>query len=314
MGINEILIKVLPLIVAILLGYILFRIKFLNNKMITVLKKIVVNITLPAGLVVAFSFIKFEVSYVVIIIAVFIACLLLLYIAKLIAKLFKVKSPYFPYLLTGFEAGMIGYALYGAIYGMDQISNFGIIDIGQVLFVFLIVVPALITINKKEKISSTLKTSFTTAAKSPIVWAIIIGLVFSLGGIYKFESNMLVSGFKNIFDFIAAPTSLLICLVIGSGLNMSFKGIKLELLTAILKVVFALLMAVIINFLILTPLGVEKLLLRPLLSMFVLPAPFAIPIFMVSEKKEDINYISNTLSIGTAIGVVLFIAIAFITL
>ncbi|MBN2881888.1 MAG: AEC family transporter, partial [Clostridia bacterium] len=129
----EVLLKVLPLLAAVILGYFLFKTGFLKDNHIEGFKKIVVNVTLPAGLLIAFASIDFKLKYILVFAAVFTACLLMFLLAKLIARLLKIKSPFFPFLLTGFEAGMMGYALYGGIYGLDKLSEFGIIDVGQVL-------------------------------------------------------------------------------------------------------------------------------------------------------------------------------------
>ncbi|MBN2853732.1 MAG: hypothetical protein JXQ23_13430 [Clostridia bacterium] len=308
----EIILTIIPLVIAISLGYLLTKSGFLKANYIDAFKKIVVNITLPAGLLVAFSSIQFKVKYIIIFAAVFVTCYILLLIGKLIAGIFKVKSPYFPYLLTGFEAGMMGYALYGGLYGMDKISEFGIIDIGQVTFVFLILVPAVLSIGKEKSDESRVIASLKTAVNSPVIWAIIIGLLLSVAGIYQYENTTLFKGLLNIFNFLSAPTSLLICFIIGSGLKLSVKGMKKEVMTAFLKVLMAFIFALLLKVTLLRILGVEAMLSRALVSMFILPAPFVIPVFMSRQNESDINYVSNTLSIGTIVGLLLFILLALL--
>ena len=84
MNTTEIVIKVIPIIVAIVLGYTLTRAKILQKSMVEAFKKIVVNVTLPAGLLIAFVKIRFRAEYALIILSLFVGCLLLFYIAKLI--------------------------------------------------------------------------------------------------------------------------------------------------------------------------------------------------------------------------------------
>ncbi len=311
MTILEVIYKILPLLVTIFLGYFLSKKGFFNDGLIKAFKKTVVNVTLPAGLLVAFASIKFELKLVLVFIAVFISCLLMLLIGKLLARLFKIKSPYFPYLLTGFEAGMLGYALYGGIYGLDKLSEFGIVDIGQVLFVFLVTVPMVSHMGSGDK-SGFFKQSIRTAVKSPVIWSILIGLLLSISGIGKLGYTQAYSTIKSIFDFISAPTPFLICLVIGSGLNFSFAKMKIESLTALLKVVLSVAFAALVSLLLLKPLGLTTMLAIPLFSMFVLPGPFIIPVFMNTGNRAEVEYVSNTLSIGTILGLVGFIVISFI--
>jgi len=221
MNSSEVLFKILPLLITVILGYVLYRIGFLKEGYLDGFKKIVVNVTLPAGLLTAFASIDFKLKYIWVFASVFAACGLMLLIGKGVAKILKIKSPYFPYLLTGFEAGMIGYALYGGIYGLDRLSEFGIVDVGQVLFVFLVTVPMVIGMGKK-KTSGFFSESIKTAIKSPVIWAILVGLILSVSGINGLSGTGAYNIIKNTLDFIALPTPFLICLVIGSGLKFSF--------------------------------------------------------------------------------------------
>ncbi len=308
---NEIIFKILPILITIILGYVLYRRGFLKDDHLDGFKKIVVNVTLPAGLVTAFASIDFELKYVLVFAAVFVACLLMLLLGKAIGKLLKIKSPYFPFLLTGFEAGMIGYALYGGIYGLDRLSEFGIADVGQVLFVFLVSVPLIISMNKKDS-SGFFSHSMKIAVKSPIIWAILIGLILSVSGINKLAGSLAYDSIKNILNFIAVPTPFLISLVIGSGLKFSFGSMKIETFTAVLKVALSIGFAFLILFLVLKPLGLSGLMTVPLFSMFILPGPFVIPVFMDSSNREEVGFVSNTLSIGTLLGLAGFLIISLI--
>ncbi|MBT3319697.1 MAG: hypothetical protein HN948_01145 [Clostridia bacterium] len=310
----EIVIKVIPILVAIALGYFLTRAGFLKESMVDAFKKIVVNVTLPAGLFLAFIKIQFKVEYLIIIACVFVTCFLLFLIAKLIARVFSIKSKYFPFLLTGFEAGMMGYALFTAVFGADAAADFAVVDIGQVVFVFLVFVPMIINMGSSEKGLASIKTSLKTAMKSPVIWAIILGLAGSLAGLWAYEGSKVFAAFDNIFSFASAPTALLICLVIGSGLKLSIKSMKMEILTALLKVAFALLFAFILVQTVLVPLGVDARIITALYALCCLPAPFVIPVFMKDPSTEDLNYVSNTLSIGSIIGVICFTAVVLLGL
>lgn len=305
----EIFLKIIPIIIAISLGYFLYKVKVLQDDMVAAFKKLVVNVTLPIALFSAFIKIRFRVEYLLVILSIFLACFLLFIIGKLIAKAFNIKSKYFPFLLTGFEAGMMGYALFMAVFGKEASASFGIVDIGQVSFVFFIFVPMLMNLNSKEKGLSNIKQSLKIVIKSPIIWAIFLGLLGSFLSIWKYDNTLVFETFDNIFTFISTPTSFLICLVIGSGLKLSFKNIKLELFTAVLKVILALTIAFILKYTVFIPLEVDKEIITALFVLFALPAPFVIPIFMQNPSEDEINYVSNTLSLGTIIGLLAFIVI-----
>lgn len=311
MSVTNVIINILPLVITIIIGYLLMRTGFLKDSYIDAFKKIVVNVTLPAGLFVAFASIDFDPKFILVFASVFTACLIMLLIGKFLAKVLKIKSPYFPFLLTGFEAGMLGYALYGGIYGLDKLSEFGIVDIGQVLFVFIVTVP-LVSHMGKESEHGFFVQSFKTAVKSPVIWSIITGLIFSIAGVSGLEGTQVYSAVKGIFDFVSASTPFLIGLVIGSGLKFAFAKMKLESATALIKVVLSAAFATVIIFAVLKPLGLATMLSVPLFSMFMLPGPFIIPVFMDAKDRSEVEYVSNTLSIGTLLGLIGFIVVSFI--
>ena len=41
----------------------------------------------------------------------------------------KENDAYFPFTMTGYEAGMLGYALFGILLGSDKITEFALMDI-----------------------------------------------------------------------------------------------------------------------------------------------------------------------------------------
>ena len=49
-----------------------------------------------------------------------------IFAGRLLCKLVKEKDVYFPFTLTGYEAGMLGYALFGILLGNDKSTQFAI--------------------------------------------------------------------------------------------------------------------------------------------------------------------------------------------
>ncbi len=300
-------IKLIPIIAVIILGYLLTKFNFLDDTIAANLKKLVVNVTLPVGLFSSFIKIRFELKYILVFISVYITCLILLNLGKLIAKVFKIKNRYFPFMLTGFEAGMIGYTLFTTAYGQNMYATFGIMDIGQVSFVFTIMVPMILAMEGGMQNESKLVTSAKTAAKSPVVWSIVLGLALSISGIWRFEETAAYETISSVFSIISAPTGFLICLVIGNGLKLSFKGMKMEIVTNLIRFALTLIFATLIKIFVLDKIGMTEIYTKALYVMFLLPAPFVIPAFMDNPTEEDKSYVANTLSIGTLISLAGFI-------
>ena len=172
--------KVLPVILLFILGASLRRTRFLAESTVGDLKKLIVNITLPAVLFLAFAGVNLEGRHLAIVAVVFAACLLALLLGRLIGPPLGLRSPYFPALMTGFEAGMMGYAIFGAVYGAGQIFNFAVVDLGQVLFVFFILVPFVQRISTGAiSFGQTLRTFL----KTPVIIAIFLGIIANRLGV-----------------------------------------------------------------------------------------------------------------------------------
>ncbi|KUK22635.1 MAG: Auxin Efflux Carrier [Thermotoga petrophila] len=137
-----VLLKVLPILVLVMMGYILRRLNFFKEKetVIVSLKKLVLNIGLPSFLFTAFSTANFNLEYFSLFASSFGICILLLFLGKFLKKPLKFDSEYFPMLMTGFEAGMIGYALYAATFGVERLYEFALLNFGLVAFIFSVLV------------------------------------------------------------------------------------------------------------------------------------------------------------------------------
>jgi len=128
----DVLFKVLPVLLLFLLGYLLGRRNFLSPTTQSELKKLVVNITLPAALFLAFARVSLQPRLLVIPVVIFSACLFVLLASYRLAPKTWLERRNFPHLMAGFEAGMLGYAIFGAVYGQENIYKFALVDLGQV--------------------------------------------------------------------------------------------------------------------------------------------------------------------------------------
>ena len=135
----EVLQTVLPVAVMLLIGILCRKKNLMSREGINALKSVVVNITLPAVLLHAFASTTYSFMDVVIPVVMFLLCLAAWALGKLSGRLLGLSSRFVPYLTTGFEAGMLGYALFHMLYGAGRTAEFARIDLGQVLFVFTLI-------------------------------------------------------------------------------------------------------------------------------------------------------------------------------
>ena len=304
--------KVLPVILLFILGAILRRTHFLAESTIGDLKKLIVNITLPAVLFLAFAGVNLEGRHLVIVAIVFAACLLALLLGRLIGPPLEFRSPYFPTLMTGFEAGMMGYAIFGAAFGgAGQIFNFAVVDLGQVLFVFFVLVPFVQRISTGAiSFGQTLRNFL----KTPVIIAIFLGIVANRLGVMPALHGWPVSdAVLRTVELLGGLTTPIIALVIGYEVRLQ-RGSLLKPAEAItIRLLIWVPVGLLLNALVIRPLfGVATVLEAAVMTMFVLPPPFVIPLFMREPEGADRTFVVNTLSLATLVTLVAFTVITVV--
>lgn len=287
----------LPVFLAIFLGALCRSRKFITRDGVDTLKKVVINITLPAVLLNAFATAEYTMAALILPAVMFGLCCIALVLGKLIIRLSGMKSRLAPFLATGFEAGMLGYALFSLLFPTESISAFALPDIGQTLFVFTLFK---ILISGKTDIKAIGKDMITT----PILWAVFVGVLIGATGLYGKLQDWGVAGILNsATDFVSAPTGMIILLTVGYDLvikeipwrkTVGLIGMRL-VVAAILFGIVVLLNKTVLNNMFFT--GAAML-------MFILPPPYVIPVF--ADDPQERVQVSAALSAMTLMTVVLF--------
>jgi len=303
----EILRTVLPVIIVLIIGIILRHRRLIERNGINTLKNIVVNVTLPAVLLSAFASTSYSVRDICIPLIMFGICMAAWILGRLAGKWFHLQSRFVPFFTTGFEAGMLGYALFTMLYGSSRTAEFAILVLGQVLFVFT-VYKILLDRNSSEKTDG--RKILKEMISSPIIISIIIGVLIGATGLYQ---ALEPSGISRIFDactdFVSAPTSMLILLTIGYDLVLSDIEWKNTLKAVAVRFAIMLVLGAVFT-------GIMRLLwpqtdlLAATLVMFLLPPPYVLPVFADDENQRA--YVSSVLSIYTLISIIGFALLAVI--
>ena len=286
----------LPVFLTLAIGMLCRGKNLLSREGVNALKKVAVDIALPAELFHAFATAEYTAKSMTAPLMMYLICCAALALGFLAAKLTG-QGKLTPYLMTGFEAGMLGYALFALLFKDEPTSKFAIIDLGQVLFVFTIYKALLCG-------KGGVRSAAMEAVKSPVLWAIIVGIIFGATGLYE---ALKPSGVSGILDscagFIAAPTSCAILISIGYDLGPSEIRWKQTALIAVMRFVVAGIMlgvAVLLNSYVLG--GIMHT--GALILMFILPPPYVLPVF--ADAGEERANISSALSITTLISIALF--------
>jgi len=141
----EIISKVLPVFLLFILGYVFRRTGFLSPQTASQMKKLVANITLPALLFRAFLSLEPGGDELLLALMMFVLCGILLAGAMILMRITGRKGDIRGYMISGFEAGMLGYALFLSVFGDTALPVFASVDLGQVLFVFIVLMPMLLS-------------------------------------------------------------------------------------------------------------------------------------------------------------------------
>ena len=295
----------LPVFAALFIGILCRKRNILSREGVAALRKLAVDITLPAVLFSAFATAEYTPRNMLIPLLTFVLCVLALLFGFGLKKLFRQESRLMPYLMTGFEAGMLGYGLFALLYPGQSNAAFAIIDLGQVLFVFTVYKGLIMGKGSAKELAK-------QAFSSPVLWAIIAGMLFGITGLYK---ALQPSGVAGVIDtlaaFIAAPTSVLILISIGYDLQLENTPWKRVLSYTGMRV---LTMGVIAA----AAIAVNRLLLGGIMHegalalMLILPAPYVLPVF--SDAEEEREDIASTLSVMTLLSLVLFSVMAVLTM
>ncbi len=295
---------ILPVVLMLAIGMLCRKKGIVQKQGIAGLKALIVNVTLPAVLIKAFYTASYGLGIVITASSMFAVCLMAMGLGVAFKKLTKTQMTTVPFLFTGFEAGMLGYALYTLLFGADAVTDFATVDLGQVLFVFTVYLTLLSGESQRSP-----KAVIKGMLSSPVIISIAIGVLLGATGLADAINASAAGGIvMGALDFVAAPTAAVILFVVGYELE--FRKAKLSL--ALSVVLSRLVMMAALCALVLVGLGaiipVSETLKWAVILMFLLPPPFVLPIFGKNENEGA--FVSASLSLSTLLSLAAFAVIA----
>ena len=287
----------LPVFLALAIGMMCRSRGFLTRDGVDTLKKVIVNLTLPFVLFNSFATAQYSMSALILPVIIFIICTIMLALGFLWVKVSKSGSKLAPFLASGFEAGMLGFSLFGLLFPDESISRFAMLCLGQEIFVFTLYKMLLTGKTKPKDIINDFLTS-------PTLIAVVVGLIVGSSGLYDcFRAWGVSTIIESVTSFISAPTGTIILFAVGFDLVLKEINWKKTGGMVAMRLTIAAVM-----------LGVLILLNRTVLNgmifegaavmLFILPSPFIIPIF--SDVEEERVQISSALSALTLVTMILF--------
>lgn len=308
--ITQILSMVLPVLAMILLGRLCAARGILNDERHAGLKAIIGELLLPVVLFKAFFTAQYGTRLLLVFALVFASCLLALLAGYALRRFVKPYDRFMPLLMTSFEGGMLGYALFALLAGQEQTATYAMVDIGQTMFAYTVFLAAL---KSAEGGRMSPRAMLANMLGNKACIGMLLGIVLGALGVYRaIAPTALGTVLMELISFITAPTSALILLVVGYQLRVSRKLMKpvavtLGLRLAVMAVIFGL-----VSLVLFALIPYDRLLMLALMLQYTLPAPFIIPLF--ADLGEDGEYVSTTLSLGTLLCVALFVFVAAFSL
>ena len=298
--------RIAPIIILLVIGKVLQSKAFISDETIAGIKKLVVNVALPAVLFLSFLTVDFQPRFFLFIPAIFAYCVLLYLLGRVLQRPLRFEGEYAPFLTTGFEYGLIGVSLFGAAYGLEQLGKLAIIDLGHEIFIWLFFVVLLI--NKRDGGTDMRKVA-GLFARSPVILAILASLALNLSGLSeRLVTSPWAGGFMATLELVGGLTVPLILIVVGYGIRLDgneiFYSVKIVLVRLAINIPVALLLN---RFVIRGLMGLDPGFEAALFTLLILPPPFVLNLFMNQDLKDELHRVDNTLTLHTIISVFLFI-------
>jgi predicted permease len=294
-----------PIILLIVLGAVIRRVGLISEKGLGEIKGLITGVALPAVFFVAFLTISFDPRYLGIFVFMPILLFALLGLGYGVERFLGRRRPV-PFLMTGFEFGMLGISLFGTAYGMQNVGVISVVGLPHEVFIWFVFVTLM---RIRYGGSSSLSETARSFLSSPVIVAIVAGTVLNLAGAGPWLTSALVPAAAiAALEMLGNIIGPLILIVIGYGTRISPRGIREvgPLVLLRLAVVLA------VGLLVVPPvieglLGLPRISTHAVFTFLVLPPPFIIPLYIPSSEGEDLAYSNNALSLYTLFSIAAFL-------
>ena len=296
---------VLPVLIMFILGWFCHYRDIISPQGLKGIKELVSSVLLPVVLFNAFFTAEYSGKIALTFVTVYAACAAGLAVGFLLRPLIRGHGRFLPFLITNFEGGMMGYALFGLLYP-GQTHVFAMADIGQTLNAFTVFLITMQAVNSgKIHPGALLKSAVTNPALIGALLGVLLGATGIGKAVLASSAGAVVS---DAVSFITAPVSGLILVIVGYELSFRKSLLKPVMMTVMLRIAAAAVLLGLSSLLIFSVIPFDRPLFTALMLAWSLPAPFIIPLF--ADMKDDAEYISTTLSMETIVSVLLFISVA----
>lgn len=222
---NEIIIKIIPVILIFILGYLLKRIKLLNKENGDLFLKLVFYVSLPALILLSITNIDLNLSFIYLPFIAVLVILITYVVSYFIGNFFNLKNYSLGVFLVGSLIMNMGFTLpfFIAAYGTEGLARASLFDFGNGLLTFTFIYYLACKYGENKKDSKTMVKKFLY---SPPLWALVIGLALNLQNI---KIPDISTNFLQLLGNMTIPLIML-----SLGIYFSFKIVKTKALISLI--------------------------------------------------------------------------------
>lgn len=304
--------QVLPIVLLLILGGVFRRTGFLTQPVVDALKRMVINLALPAVLFLSFLRMEMKASYLALFFIILGSCVALYLAGKVLLRLRPAWPQHLPFMTTGFEYGMLGISLFGGAYGLSAIGYIAVVALGHEIFIWFVYV-ALLSMKREGRVHpAALLRMFIS---SPVIVAILAGVSLNVFGLGQSVFNVPVLGaVETCLDLLSSLTVPLILLIVGFGVHIESDNLRQAISVVAVRAALVLPLALALNvFVLRSMLGLPPAFEAGLFTLFILPPPFILPIFMQRGDFQEERTINAVLAVHTVFSVCLFVGYLALT-
>ena len=154
-----------------------------------------------------------------------------------------------------------------------------------------------------------------TFFKSPVIIGILAGIALNLVGAREFLYDFPLTGaVMTTLQFLGNLTIPLILIIIGYGIKLDRQGVREASVVVLIRLVILIPLALVVNlFLIRGLLHLDRLFEAALFTLFILPPPFIVPLYMRPELTAERRYVNNVLTLYTVVSIAVYMVYFVVT-
>ena len=296
---------ILPIAIAFSIGILMRKKNMMGDSGSAAIKTIVSKFMLPVILLNAFMFADYSKDSMAVIIVFFLAVLAEFGLGFLMRRFIPDRAKYFPFVFATIEGGTIGYPLLAMLYGTRGTSDMAIIDVAHTVFLFLIVIPILQSVDGSD---GDFRKILKNAVLSPTFLAMVLGIALGLLDVDKLISNSPVNSiYQSTVSFLSNPAGLLILITLGYDLSLREDLRKSVFFTIFTRFAAMWAFCAVSCLIIFRFIPYSKETMVALILAFSLPGSYAIPMFGKFEGHRD--YVSTSISFSTLVTLLVFVGL-----